>query len=105
MKTTHSAEFLEPEKLQVPIKPKRKSKIKKDQEEQSSVYQQDVLKPLYPDVNLTYNHPDYRDLTPSPQPSTMDDTSRTSSELMLVLVPSNENITSNNKGRIIDLHI
>ncbi len=94
--TDDSTDTLERKKMQ-PIKPTRKHKTKTKME--STGADKNALYPNsggYVNVDLNSYAGSDRGLTPSPQPSTnMDDTSRTSSELMLVLVHSQENLTKN----------
>lgn len=90
--TECSTENLDCKKLLAPEKPKRK-KVRKN----SDISGEENLVPnsqLQKTINKNRKQEDaYRNLTPSPQPSTnADDTSRTSSELVLVLVPGYENV-------------
>lgn len=90
--TECSTENLDCKKLLAPEKPKRK-KVKKNldiSEEENLIPNSQLQKA----ANKNRKQEDaYRDLTPSPQPSTnTDDISRTSSELVLVLVPGNKDV-------------
>lgn len=94
--TDGSSENLDRKKFS-PVKPVRKHR-KKAKLEQSSI-NIDLLNLPEDDYHLHHqmSHSDRlsvdRRLSPSPQPSiSVDDTSRTSSELMLVLVPSEEDL-------------
>ncbi|XP_065221788.1 titin [Planococcus citri] len=92
----HSADFIiDRDKLQPPVKPKRKYKGKKLQEQEQK-YQDEPLPMQQDDISRSYYINSRAQFTPSPPlSSNLDDTSRTSSELMLVLVPSNEDLPNN----------